>query len=136
ATEYCTKWSKSTPLQFYKYDEGDLVPDEGNIKDRFPVHLYSQKQINALASHPNILLEIIDRSPNVNTNAYIDLIETQSNQVMSLLAEERALNNSTSMEGTLRSELSALNTNILSFQSGGHNHILSGHEICMNVQRA
>ncbi|PWB16982.1 histidinol phosphatase [Acinetobacter sp. AM] len=136
ATEYCSKWSKSTPLQFYKYEVGNLLQDEGNIKDRFPVHLYSQKQINALASHPNILLEIIDRSPNVNTNAYIDLIETQSNRVMSLLAEERALNHSTSMEGTLRSELSALNTNILSFQSGGHNHILSGHEICMNVQRA
>lgn len=136
ATEYCAKWSKSTPLQFYKYEEESLVPDEGNIKDRFPVHLYSQKQINALASHPNILLEIIDRSPNVNTHTYKELIETQSNQVMSLLAEERALNYSTSMEGSIRSELSAINTNISSFQSGGHNHILSGHEICMSVQRA
>jgi len=40
------------------------------------------------------------------------------------------------MEGSLRSELSSLNTNILSFQSGGHNHILTTHEIFMNVYRA
>lgn len=136
ATEYCAKWSKTVPLQFFKEDGGTLVLDEGNIKDRFPVHLYSQKQINALASHPNILLDIIDRSSNVNTNLYQELIETQSDRVMSFLAEERALNHSISMEGSLKSELSALNTNILSFQSGGHNHILSDHEICMYVHRA
>ncbi|MFL9507347.1 hypothetical protein ACKER8_17320, partial [Acinetobacter baumannii] len=55
---------------------------------------------------------------------------------MNLLAEERALKNSISMEGSLKSELGAINTNILSFQSGGHNNILINHEVCMNVQRA
>nr|MBD0118858.1 histidinol phosphatase [Acinetobacter baumannii] len=136
ATEYSSKWSKNNPIEFYKIDDGNFLVDEGNIKDRFPVHLYSQKQINALASHPNILLEIIDRSPSVNTNYYKDLISIKNNQIMNLLAEERALKNSISMEGSLKSELGAINTNILSFQSGGHNNILINHEVCMNVQRA
>ncbi|MFW1783548.1 TrlF family AAA-like ATPase [Acinetobacter nosocomialis] len=136
ATEYSSKWTKNNPIEFYKIDDGNFLVDEGNIKDRFPVHLYSQKQINALASHPNILLEIIDRSPSVNTNYYKDLISIKNNQIMNLLAEERALKNSISMEGSLKSELGAINTNILSFQSGGHNNILINHEVCMNVQRA
>ncbi|MDA4925447.1 histidinol phosphatase [Acinetobacter baumannii] len=136
ASEYCSKWSKSSPLQFFKYEEGSLVLDQGNIQERFPVHLYSQKQINALASHPNILLQIIDRSPNVTTHTYKELIDTQTSQVMNLLEEERRLNYTISMEGSLRSELSAIETNISSFNSGGHNHILLNHEICMNIQRA
>lgn len=136
ASEYCSKWSKSSPLQFYKYEEGALVPDQGNIQERFPVHLYSQKQINALASHPNILLQIIDRSSSVTTHIYKELIDNQNSQVMNLLEEERRLNHSISMEGSLRSELSAIETDISSFNSGGHNHILLNHEICMNLQRA
>ncbi|MBI1410830.1 TrlF family AAA-like ATPase [Acinetobacter baumannii] len=136
ASEYCSKWSKSSALQFYKYEEETLVPDQGNIQERFPVHLYSQKQINALASHPNILLQIIDRSSSVTTHIYKDLINTQNSQVMNLLEEERRLNHSISMEGSLTSELSAIETDIASFNSGGHNHILLNHEICMNLQRA
>lgn len=136
ASEYYSKWSKSSPLQFFKYEEGSLVPDQGNIQERLPVHLYSQKQINALASHPNILLQIIDRSPNVTTHTYKELIDTQTSQVMNLLEEERRLIHTISMEGSLRSELSSIETNISSFNTGGHNHILLNHEICMNLQRA
>lgn len=136
ATEYLTKWTKSSPLQLFKYTEQTITLDEGNIKERFPVHLYSQKQINALASHPNILLQIIDRSPSVNTRIYKNLIDDQCSQVMALLEEERRLNHSISTERSIRSELSALDTNIASCQSGGHNHILLNHEICMSTQRA
>lgn len=38
----------------------------GDIKERFPISIYSQKQINELATNPKGLLEIVDRSPEVD----------------------------------------------------------------------
>ena len=35
-------------------------PEEGDIRERFPVRIYSQKQLFALARNPSALLDVID----------------------------------------------------------------------------
>ena len=40
--------------------------EAGNLKERFPISIFSSKQINELASNPRGLLEVVDRTPEVN----------------------------------------------------------------------
>jgi hypothetical protein len=42
----------------------------GNLHERFPLSIYSQKQIEELAENPRGLLGIIDRTPDVNYSAW------------------------------------------------------------------
>ena len=44
-------------------EDGDWHPSPGDIQSRFPVRIFSQKQILALASDRAALLQLIDGSP-------------------------------------------------------------------------
>ncbi len=47
-------------------DDDALRKEEGDIRERFPVRIYSQKQLFAIAQNPRALLTVIDDSSEVN----------------------------------------------------------------------
>lgn len=47
-------------------DGDSLREEEGDIRELFPVRIYSQKQLFAIAQNPKALLTVIDDSPEVN----------------------------------------------------------------------
>jgi hypothetical protein len=62
------KWTSSDDSYLI---EEEIVPNEwnlteGDISQRFPIRIYSQKQIFELAKHPQALLQIVDDAPEIN----------------------------------------------------------------------
>lgn len=67
------------------------TPEEGSVYERFPVRIYSQKQLFAMAQDPDALLTIIDDSAYVQAAERRREIEHLKSQYLSLRARARTL---------------------------------------------
>jgi AAA domain, putative AbiEii toxin, Type IV TA system len=74
-----------------RLDGGERVAEQGDIRERFPVRIYSQKQLFDLAKEPNALLTVIDDSPAVRGAELVRLRREAETRYLSLCAEARAL---------------------------------------------
>ena len=63
-------WNNREAAFIDKNIEGAWKRDHGKPSDRFPVSVYSQKQINALSDNPNSLWDIIDKSKEVDFQSW------------------------------------------------------------------
>ena len=58
---FLLSWSQDGVAQsIARLSGNEHIPEEGNIPERFPIRIYSQKQLFALAQDPNALLTVID----------------------------------------------------------------------------
>lgn len=88
---FVLSWSQSaTASSVARMDGDDRIPEEGDIRERFPVRIYSQKQLFALAQDPNALLTVIDDSQAVRRADLDRQIEQLAARYLSLCAEARA----------------------------------------------
>ena len=63
---FVLSWSQNGEAHpIARLDGDESTPQEGDIRERFPVRIYSQKQLFALAQDPNALLTVIDDSQSV-----------------------------------------------------------------------
>ncbi|MEZ8773591.1 TrlF family AAA-like ATPase [Vibrio atlanticus] len=125
---YQSIWKHSTAPYINKLQAGDWTLDNGKPEERFHVSLYSQKQINALASNTNSLLEIIDRSNEVNLSAWKYQFDAENNKFLGFCREVRQLQERLDNKGTLESQKDDLNSDIESFEKGGHKDIFNGYQ--------
>ncbi|MDW2113174.1 histidinol phosphatase [Vibrio sp. 1731] len=125
---YQSIWKHNTAPFINKLQEDQWSPDNGKPEERFHVSLYSQKQINALASNTNSLLEIIDRSNEVNLSAWKYQFDAESNKFLGLCREVRQLQERLDNKGTLESQKDDLNSDIESFEKGGHKDIFNAYQ--------
>lgn len=137
ASDYRAKWTKEQQsIDLKKLNGADWDVDEGNIKDRFPVNIYSQKQINALATNPNSLLEIVDRSHIVNYSDWEDRFNEKRREYLQLCSDDIDLTRNIEQEGDKRSKLAEVVSDIDSFESGGHNKVLQQNQLVSSVEQA
>lgn len=73
-----------------RLDGDQRTPEEGDIRERFPIRIYSQKQLFALAQDPNALLTVIDDSESVRGTEQSRTIEQLGDRYLSLCAQARA----------------------------------------------
>lgn len=73
-----------------RFDGQDWQPEDGDVRERFPVRIYSQKQLFELAQDPNALLRVIDDSPEVKGSDWRRRIEETGDRYLALRADERA----------------------------------------------
>ena len=71
-------------------DGEQRTPEEGDIRERFPIRIYSQKQLFALAQDPNALLTVIDDSQTVRGTEQNRAIDQLGDRYLSLCAQARA----------------------------------------------
>ena len=84
-------WSLNAAAPSITRLDGDTrIPEEGDIRERFPVRIYSQKQLFALAQDPNALLTVIDDSQDVRRADLVRQIKQLADRYLSLRAEARA----------------------------------------------
>lgn len=85
-------WSQDGRAQPIARLDGDVrVPEEGEIRDRFPVRIYSQKQLFELARTPNALLTVIDDANQVRGAEIERAMREAEAKYLALCAEARAL---------------------------------------------
>jgi hypothetical protein len=111
-----------------KAQEGWQEIELGNIHDRFPLSIYSQKQINELASNPRGLLEIIDRSSKVDRGEWERRWEDKKSQFLQLREQQRTLLRQLADEPQIRTKLQDVENDLKQYEEKGHGAILKRYQ--------
>lgn len=98
--------------------------DDGEITARFPLSIYSQKQIYTLASNPRGLLKIIDRVPEVNRLEWLSRWEQKRSLFMQLREQERELLRKVSKEKTILVQIQDIDNDLKTYETFGHKNTL------------
>lgn len=101
-----------------------------DFNDRFPISIFSQKQINELASNPRGILEVIDRVPEVNRTEWKLRWETAKSQFLQLKERERELARQVDGERQLRMKLEDVENDLKLYEEKRHGEILKEYQKC------
>ncbi len=86
-------WSQSGagPVIRRRVESKGWTDSPGDVRTRFPVRIFSQKQVLALASRPESLLDLVDESPDVGGLGFEARREELETRFLSIRSESRAL---------------------------------------------
>lgn len=96
----------------------------GDIHERFPARILSQKQVLALSRDPSSLLKVIDDSPQVNRADWDSRREELEARFLRLRSELREADSRLGDRSRLQGELSDVDRQIRVFEEGGHRELL------------
>jgi len=116
--------------------DGEWTVAQGDVRGRFPVRLFSQKQIFALASRPLALLRVIDEAPEVGYLAWEERWTAEEAHYLALRAQIREIEVRLSEENRYRGELDDTERQIRVFEAAGHAGVLQSYQARVRQQRA
>ena len=137
-TLFRIQWSPNgnlTPIEQLN-SEKKWHPSEGDIPHRFPVRVYSQKQIFDLAKKPLALLRVIDEAPQVNHQTWIEQWNQEESKFFTLRTEVRELKSRISHESRLRGELEDIKRKLSIFDNAGYSNILKNFQKLTRQKRS
>jgi ABC-type lipoprotein export system ATPase subunit/histidinol phosphatase-like PHP family hydrolase len=102
--------------------------EAGDFRERFPVSIFSQKQINELASNPRGLLEIVDRSPEVNRTEWQSQWENAKSRFLQLKERRRELLRHLADEPQIRAKLRDVENDLKQYEEKGHGTVLKQYQ--------
>ena len=130
------QWNAAGDLEPIEQEvNGQWRRAEGDIQQRFPVRIYSQKQVFQLAKTPLALLKIIDEAPEVDYHSWSEKWKVQESRFLSLRAKAREIKVGTSEEQRLRGELDDVERKLAIFEQSGHTEILKSFQKRKRQQR-
>lgn len=127
---YRVQWDRQdslTPIQA-EQSGGEWTTQEGDIKRRFPLRIYSQKQIFELASGPEALLQVVDEAPKIDRVGWDERWRETENRFLALKANAREAEAGLAEEARLRGELEDAKRKLTVFESSGHSQVLQGFQ--------
>ena len=125
---FLLSWSQDgTAQSIARLSGNESIPEEGNIPERFPIRIYSQKQLFALAQDTNALLTVIDDAQTVRAAGSGRGIKQLENEFLSLRADARAAAAQAGELPNLRAALGDVRRKLDVLQQGGHAQILSAY---------
>ena len=123
------QWNPSGGLEPIEREvNGQWQRAEGDIRQRFPVRIYSQKQVFQLAKTPLALLKIIDEAPEVGYHAWFEKWKAKESRFLSLRAKAREIKAGFGEEPRLRGELDDVERKLAIFEQSGHTEILKSFQ--------
>jgi hypothetical protein len=102
--------------------------EAGDIKGRFPISIFSQKQINELASNPRGLLEVVDRSPEVDRAEWKSRWESAKSHFLQLKERRRELLRQLAGEHQIRAKLGDVENDLKQYEEKGHGEVLKQYQ--------
>jgi ABC-type lipoprotein export system ATPase subunit/predicted metal-dependent phosphoesterase TrpH len=102
--------------------------EAGDLKGRFPISIFSQKQINELASNPRGLLEVVDRSPEVDRAEWKSRWESAKSQFLQLRERGRELLRQLAGEQQIRAKLGDVENDLKQYEEKGHGEVLKQYQ--------
>ena len=106
-------------------DGADQTVEEGDVRERFPVRIYSQKQLFALAQDASALLTVVDDSPNVRGAELRRSLEDKETRYLSLCAQARAAQSRASDLPARRAALTDVERKLAILQETGNTQVLN-----------
>ncbi len=122
-------WSNQESAYIDKKVAGTWQKDHGKPSDRFPISIYSQKQINALSDNPNSLWDIIDKSKEVDFQNWEKNFQAEHHTYLSLCSEIRQLQRELECKSELQGKIDDLDSDITSFEEGGHKNVFDAYQL-------
>lgn len=136
ASRFRIQWDPSGSLQSIEEEiGGQWKCAEGDIRQRFPVRIYSQKQIFELAKKPLALLSIVDEAPRVDRRTWDEKWRRAENKFLSLRAQARELEARFSEEPRLRGELEDIKGKLKIFEDVGYADVLQNFQSLKHRER-
>ena len=130
------QWNPAGDLEPIEQEEnGQWRCAEGDIQQRFPVRIYSQKQVFQLAKTPLALLKVIDEAPDVDQHSWSEKWKLQESRFLSLRAKAREVEAGLAEEPRLRGELDDVERKLAIFEQAGHAEILKSFQKRNRQQR-
>ncbi|MDJ0762986.1 MAG: AAA family ATPase [Myxococcota bacterium] len=132
------QWSQSGDLEPIEVQtrSGKWTREEGDILRRFPVRIYSQKQIFELAKTPLALLRIIDEASDLDRRSFEEAWKDEEARFLSLRAKAREVESGLADAPRLRGELDDVKRKLAVFEASGHAEILKTYQRCRRQLRA
>ena len=125
---FLLSWSQDGVAQsIARLSGNEHIPEEGNIPERFPIRIYSQKQLFALAQDPNALLTVIDDAQAVQAAGSERRMKQSENEYLSLRIEARAAAAQASELPNHQASLNDVRRKLDVLQQGGHAQILNAY---------
>lgn len=117
-------WESGRWTEYY-FENGDwkLSDGAGNVDQRFPVQIYSQKQLYEMAEDPNCLIHYIDSL--FDYDAWKQQLSTLSEEYKAICRQSREISNKISQEESLKAHLSDLDAKIRTLETVANNPILT-----------
>lgn len=117
-------------------DPGIWNPSEGDIVQRFPIRIYSQKQIFELAKQPHALLQVIDDAPAVNYRDWQLDWDKLVSKYLSICAQRREIQAGLQEESVIKGQLEDVRRKLEVFEKAGHTTILKAYQFRQNQRKA
>ncbi|MCY4074703.1 MAG: AAA family ATPase, partial [Acidobacteria bacterium] len=116
--------------------DGKWARAEGDVVQRFPIRIYSQKQIFHLARTPRALLRIVDDATEVDLQSWRRRWRQEENRYLSLRLKVREIEAELPEETRLRGELDDVVRKLAIFEEAGHADVLRTFQRRRRQQRA
>jgi len=130
------QWSPSGDLEPIEEEiHEEWRPAQGDIRQRFPVRIYSQKQIFQLARSPLALLRIVDEAPDVDYSSWDEKWKSEEARFLSIRARTREIETGLSEEQRLNGELDDVKHKLAIFEKAGHKEVLKSFQNRSRQQR-
>lgn len=105
-------------------ETGDWRPSPGSVQGRFPVRIFSQKQVFELAADPGALLRLVDEaSPVERAEQERRRLELEA-RYLSLCSQVRELEARLADRSRVEGELADVRRQLAIFEAGGHQKLL------------
>ena len=103
---------------------GQWKVSPGDVADRFPIRILSQKQVFALAGDPDALLRLIDTTPQVERRSWNATWNKTAARYLSLRSQARELGARLVERARLQGQLADVERQLSVFEEGGHRDLL------------
>lgn len=132
------KWSISDKCHRIEEETspGEWTLSEGDVKQRFPVRIYSQKQIFELAKHPQALLQIVDDALEVSFHDWKFEWDELISKYLSIRAQEREVQTGLQEESFVRVQLDDIKRKLEVFEKAGHADVLKSYQFRQDQDKA
>lgn len=127
---YLLTWTKeNNSVAISRYDGQQWIPEEGEAHSRFPIKIFSQKQIFNLAKNPNTLLRLIDESSTVGFQQWKMEWSEKHSHFQTLCSQKRELQSKLANKNVLLGQLSDVEQKIKVIEKSGHTDILRNYQV-------
>ncbi|HED14670.1 MAG TPA: hypothetical protein ENI62_13630 [Gammaproteobacteria bacterium] len=124
-SRFRVQWNPAGDLEPIQEEvDGEWGRAEGDIRQRFPVRIYSQKQVFQLAKTPLALLGVVDEAPEVDHHSWAEKWNTEQGRFLSLRAKAREIEVGLAEAPRLRGELDDVKRKLAIFEQAGHAEVL------------
>ena len=129
-TRYRVNFARDASLPAIEEEDGagGWKPAQGEVASRFPVRIYSQKQIFELAGTTSALLAMIDEDKAVNRAEWNVAWTREGETLRGLCTKIREMRGSLDQENRLRGELADVSRKLEVLQAAGNQEILQTYQ--------